>query len=294
MFICNHCPYVKAVEDRLIRPRARARTEGVQLVGVCANDAENYPDDAFDELATRWRRARLRLPLPARRGAGRRARLRRGLHAGHLRLRQGSPAGVSRADRRFVEGREPRHPARAGGGCRSADRGQAAGARAAAVDGVFDQMASGSLSKNGGGAVGRLGKEDPKGPWRSYLQRKGLKTTQQREAIVDAFLRSSGHVALEDSAVVRAAQAPGRRAGDGLPDGQAARGSGYRGGAPLRARADAVRGLRGAGAPRSPDLRQLRLHHGVRERRDRGAAGHGGAPNRLQCRPPPPRAFRTV
>ena len=40
--------------------------------------------------------------------------------------------------------------------------------------------------------------KDPKGPWRAYLQRKGLKTTQQREAIVDAFLRTSGHVALED------------------------------------------------------------------------------------------------
>jgi Fur family ferric uptake transcriptional regulator len=39
---------------------------------------------------------------------------------------------------------------------------------------------------------------DPKGHWRAYLERKGLKTTQQREAIVDAFLRTSGHVALED------------------------------------------------------------------------------------------------
>ena len=42
------------------------------------------------------------------------------------------------------------------------------------------------------------GAPDPKEHWRSYLERKGLKTTQQREAIVDAFLRSSGHVALED------------------------------------------------------------------------------------------------
>ena len=55
------------------------------------------------------------------------------------------------------------------------------------------------VSKNGGGALARPGgREDPKGPWRTYLQRKGLKTTQQREAIVDAFLRTSGHVALED------------------------------------------------------------------------------------------------
>jgi Fur family ferric uptake transcriptional regulator len=39
---------------------------------------------------------------------------------------------------------------------------------------------------------------DSKSPWRAYLRDKGLKTTQQREAIVDAFLSTSGHVALED------------------------------------------------------------------------------------------------
>ena len=55
MFICNHCPYVKAVEDRLIRLAREFEAKGVQLVGVCANDAENYPDDAFDALAARWR-----------------------------------------------------------------------------------------------------------------------------------------------------------------------------------------------------------------------------------------------
>ena len=37
-----------------------------------------------------------------------------------------------------------------------------------------------------------------KAPWLAYLRRKGLKTTQQREAIVDAFLGATGHVALED------------------------------------------------------------------------------------------------
>jgi Fur family ferric uptake transcriptional regulator len=40
--------------------------------------------------------------------------------------------------------------------------------------------------------------EDAKTPWRDYLRKNGLKTTQQREAIVDAFLRSSGHVGLDD------------------------------------------------------------------------------------------------
>jgi peroxiredoxin len=55
MFICNHCPYVKAVEDRLIRLAREFEPQGVQFVAVCSNDAENYPDDAFDSLAARWR-----------------------------------------------------------------------------------------------------------------------------------------------------------------------------------------------------------------------------------------------
>jgi peroxiredoxin len=55
MFICNHCPYVKAVEDRLIGLAREYGPRGVQLVGVCSNDAVTYPDDAFDKLATRWR-----------------------------------------------------------------------------------------------------------------------------------------------------------------------------------------------------------------------------------------------
>jgi peroxiredoxin len=55
MFICNHCPYVKAVEDRLIELNRTYGPRGVQFVGVCSNDAVTYPDDAFDKLAERWR-----------------------------------------------------------------------------------------------------------------------------------------------------------------------------------------------------------------------------------------------
>ena len=55
MFICNHCPYVKAVEDRLIRLARELGPRGVQFVAVCSNDAESYPDDAFDKLRDRWR-----------------------------------------------------------------------------------------------------------------------------------------------------------------------------------------------------------------------------------------------
>jgi peroxiredoxin len=55
MFICNHCPYVQAVEARLIRLAREYGPRGVQLVGICSNDAVEYPDDAFDKLAARWR-----------------------------------------------------------------------------------------------------------------------------------------------------------------------------------------------------------------------------------------------
>jgi peroxiredoxin len=62
MFICNHCPYVKAVEDRLIALAAEYGPRGVALVGVCSNDAVSYPDDAFDKLAERWRSKGYRFP----------------------------------------------------------------------------------------------------------------------------------------------------------------------------------------------------------------------------------------
>jgi peroxiredoxin len=55
MFICNHCPYVKAVEDRLIELARGHGPRGVAFVGICSNDAVSYPDDAFDKLAERWR-----------------------------------------------------------------------------------------------------------------------------------------------------------------------------------------------------------------------------------------------
>src|SRR5439155_13216512 len=104
---------------------------------------------------------------------------------------------LSRPHRRFVERREQGHPARAGRGARGAAGGPADPGATASVDGVLDQMATASgLTKRAAGSA--ASHPNPKEHWRAYLERKGLKTTQQREAIVDAFLRSSGHVALED------------------------------------------------------------------------------------------------
>ncbi len=55
MFICRHCPYVIAVEDRIVELRREFAMSGVQFVGICSNDANDYPDDAPDRLAARAR-----------------------------------------------------------------------------------------------------------------------------------------------------------------------------------------------------------------------------------------------
>ena len=52
--ICNHCPYVRAIEDRLIALATSFSQLELQVVGVCANDAQKYPDDSKDELLKRW------------------------------------------------------------------------------------------------------------------------------------------------------------------------------------------------------------------------------------------------
>ena len=54
LFICNHCPYVKAVEDRVLALAREYGPRGVQLVGVCSNDWTEYPEDSFVKLCERW------------------------------------------------------------------------------------------------------------------------------------------------------------------------------------------------------------------------------------------------
>lgn len=55
MFLCNHCPYVQAVEDRIIALAREYGPKGVQLVGICSNDPSGYPDDAPAKLLARSR-----------------------------------------------------------------------------------------------------------------------------------------------------------------------------------------------------------------------------------------------
>ncbi len=50
MFICNHCPYVIAVIDRIVLDAKDLAPLGVSTVAICSNDAERYPDDSFDNM----------------------------------------------------------------------------------------------------------------------------------------------------------------------------------------------------------------------------------------------------
>src|SRR5208282_1996201 len=50
VFICNHCPYVRAVIDRLVADARVLMAEGVGFAAICSNDAASYPEDSFDNM----------------------------------------------------------------------------------------------------------------------------------------------------------------------------------------------------------------------------------------------------
>ena len=50
MFICNHCPYVKGIRERLVADLRELRALGVHAVGISSNDTVNYPEDSFDNM----------------------------------------------------------------------------------------------------------------------------------------------------------------------------------------------------------------------------------------------------
>src|SRR5574341_562547 len=50
MFICNHCPYVKAVIDRIVREGKELAPLGIGSIAVMSNDPADYPEDSFDNM----------------------------------------------------------------------------------------------------------------------------------------------------------------------------------------------------------------------------------------------------
>lgn len=57
MFICNHCPYVKAVRQRIVRDAKELAQHGIHCVAISANDATHFPEDSFENMqriAVEW------------------------------------------------------------------------------------------------------------------------------------------------------------------------------------------------------------------------------------------------
>jgi len=50
MFLSNHCPYVKAIQDRLVRDTLDLKALGVETVAIMSNDTEDYPEDGFENM----------------------------------------------------------------------------------------------------------------------------------------------------------------------------------------------------------------------------------------------------
>ncbi|SNS23306.1 thioredoxin family protein [Tropicimonas sediminicola] len=62
MFICNHCPYVLAVIDRIVRDGRELQGLGIGVAAICSNDAISYPADSFGQMKVKAREWDLPFP----------------------------------------------------------------------------------------------------------------------------------------------------------------------------------------------------------------------------------------
>ena len=62
IFMCNHCPYVQAVLDRIVRDAKELQALGVGVVAISSNDADVYPEDSFEAMRRLWRDKPLPFP----------------------------------------------------------------------------------------------------------------------------------------------------------------------------------------------------------------------------------------
>ena len=62
IFSCNHCPYVRAWEDRMVAIQRDYAGKGVQLVAINANDVRQQPGDSFEAMAERAREKGFNFP----------------------------------------------------------------------------------------------------------------------------------------------------------------------------------------------------------------------------------------
>jgi peroxiredoxin len=50
MFICNHCPYVKAITQDIVDDCKKLKKLGIKIAAICSNDSVNYPEDSFENM----------------------------------------------------------------------------------------------------------------------------------------------------------------------------------------------------------------------------------------------------
>ena len=53
IFTCNHCPYARAYESRILELATQYQQQGVKFVAVCANDPAGYPEDDFEHMVAK-------------------------------------------------------------------------------------------------------------------------------------------------------------------------------------------------------------------------------------------------
>ncbi len=62
VFMCNHCPYVQAVDDRINDLAKAYRDKGVMVIAINSNDASRYPDDSFEQMKARAKEKNYHFP----------------------------------------------------------------------------------------------------------------------------------------------------------------------------------------------------------------------------------------
>ena len=62
MFICNHCPYVKAVIEKIVETTNKLDEFGISSVAIMPNDTVNYPEDSFDNMKIFAQKHQLKFP----------------------------------------------------------------------------------------------------------------------------------------------------------------------------------------------------------------------------------------
>ena len=50
MFICNHCPYVKSIRERIVRDTRELQQHGINSIAIMSNDPAEYEEDSFDNM----------------------------------------------------------------------------------------------------------------------------------------------------------------------------------------------------------------------------------------------------